>query len=197
MKNQNSSHQLSLSGLSEQIDEAAEVYQFPVKIEQSLGSRKQLDSIAQTSEGVKAIIQMACDLIDHKFESIQDSEIMISPDMTKDVFKARLAHLEHEEFGILLLDNKHRVIAFKSLFRGTIDSASVYPREVVKEVLKVNAAACCIGHNHPSGQTEPSQADISLTRKLKEALALIDVRVLDHIVVGAGEPVSLAASGLM
>lgn len=96
----------------------------------------------------------------------------------------RLAQLEEEHFSMLLLDNQHCVIGFESIFRGTIYGASVYPRVVVKTVLAHNAAAVIFAHNHPSGDPEPSPADITITRQLKESLALIDVRVLDHIIVG-------------
>ena len=92
---------------------------------------------------------------------------------------------------------RDRVIVFEELFRGTLDSASVYPREVVKRALACNAAALILTHNHPSGVAEPSQADQMLTRRLKEALALVDIRVLDHLVVGDGEPVSFAERGLL
>ena len=98
---------------------------------------------------------------------------------------------------MLLLDTKHKIIGFHELFRGTIDSASVYPREVVKTALEHNAAAMIITHNHPSGNPEPSQADIQLTTRLKEALALVDVRVLDHIIVGTDGCYSLVENGNM
>lgn len=109
--------------------------------------------------------------------------------------KTLLAGYEHEVFALLLLDSKHRVIAFRELFRGTIDGASVYPREVVKLALEWNAAAVILVHNHPSGDPEPSQADRSLTIKLKEALNLVGTRTLDHIVVGSEGCVSLAELG--
>ena len=95
----------------------------------------------------------------------------------------------------MYLDNQHRLLAFEELFRGTIDGASVYPREVVKHALKHNAAALIFAHNHPSGVAEPSQADIHITQRLKQALALVDIRVLDHIIVGDAETTSLAQHG--
>ena len=104
---------------------------------------------------------------------------------------------EHEVFALLLLDNKHRVIQFQELFRGTLDGASVYPREVVKLALAHNAAAVILVHNHPSGDAEPSQADRVLTTKLKQALELVSIRTLDHIVVGSEGCVSLAELGLL
>lgn len=111
-------------------------------------------------------------------------EALTSPDKVKDFIKLKLVPFEHEVFVCLFLDNQHRVIAYDELFRGTIDGASVYPREVVKAALQYNAAALLMAHNHPSGISEPSQADRVITEKLKEALALIDIRVLDHFIVG-------------
>ena len=106
-----------------------------------------------------------------------------------------LADYEYEVFALLMVDSKHRVLAFKELFRGTLDAASVYPREVVKLCLEHNAAAVILVHNHPSGDPEPSQADLTLTRKLQDALNLVDIRTLDHIVVGSEGCVSLAERG--
>ena len=105
--------------------------------------------------------------------------------------------LEHEVFAVLFLDTQHRLIEYSELFRGTIDSASVYPREVLKEALRLNAAAVIVSHNHPSGNPEPSAADKSLTKRLREALAMVDVRVLDHIIVGGTETTSFAEQGLL
>lgn len=118
----------------------------------------------------------------------------------KEVFshlQALLGDYEHEVFALLLLDSRHRVIVFHELFRGTLDSASVYPREVVKICLEHNAAAVILVHNHPSGDPEPSQADRVLTRKLQDALNLVDIRTLDHIVVGHEGCVSLAEQGYL
>jgi len=98
-------------------------------------------------------------------------------------------------FAALFLDTRHRTLAFEELFQGTVDGAEVHPREVVRRALAHNAAAVIIGHNHPSGCPEPSAADRSITSRLKQALALVDVRLLDHFVVGDGAPVSLAARG--
>lgn len=120
-----------------------------------------------------------------------------SPADTEDFLMARLGTLEHESFSIIFLDNRHRVIEFTEMFRGTIDGTSVYPREVVKEALKHNAAAIILAHNHPSGVAEPSQADERITLRLKAALELIDVRVLDHLIVGAGTCTSLAKRGIL
>ena len=123
-------------------------------------------------------------------------EKLDSPDKARDLIKLKLAPYEHEVFLCLFLDNQHQVIACEELFRGTIDSASVYPREVVKAALQHNAAALIVAHNHPSGVAEPSVADKAITEKLKQALSLIDVRVLDHFI--AGETVySFAEQGLI
>jgi DNA repair protein RadC len=118
----------------------------------------------------------------------------------KEVFshlQALLADYEHEVFALLMVDSRHRVIAFREMFRGTLDGASVYPREIVKVALEHNAAAIILVHNHPSGDPEPSQADRTLTRKLQEALNLVGVRTLDHIVVGHESCVSLAEQGYL
>ena len=120
-----------------------------------------------------------------------------SPRATRDFLGAKLRDLEHEVFCCLYLDKRHRLIHFEELFRGTIDGASVHPREIVKLALQRNAAAIIIAHNHPSGIAEPSQADELITQRVKEALALVDIRLLDHIVVGDGVSVSLAESGLL
>jgi len=116
---------------------------------------------------------------------------------TRQYLTLRLAEYRHEVFGCLLLDTRHRVIAVRELFQGTIDGAAVYPRVVVQKALETNAAAIIFFHNHPSGVAEPSHADEALTRRLKDALALIDVRVLDHFVVSAGDSVSFAERGLL
>jgi DNA repair protein RadC len=120
-----------------------------------------------------------------------------SPDDTTKYLTLKLAECEHEKFCVIFMDNRHRLIAFKEMFRGTIDGCSVHPREVVKAALTANAAAVILAHNHPSGVAEPSRADTQLTRRLSDALALVDVRVLDHIVVGGSETVSFASRGLL
>lgn len=112
-------------------------------------------------------------------------------------FTQRLRGLQHEVFAAMFLDTRHRVIAFEELFRGTLDGAEVHPREVARRALAHNAAALIVGHNHPSGNPEPSAADRAVTARLKQALALVDVRLLDHFVVGDGPPVSMAARGWM
>ncbi len=120
---------------------------------------------------------------------------LASPGDTRRFLQSRLKGHAHEVFACLFLDNRHRVICFEELFHGTIDGASVHPREVVRRALSHNAAAIILSHNHPSGVAEPSRADRALTRRLKEAAALVDVRVLDHVVVGDGETVSFAERG--
>jgi len=120
-----------------------------------------------------------------------------SPQAVKDYLKLQLAELPHEVFGLLFLDAQHRLLCFEELFRGTLTQTSVYPREVVKRALSVNAAAVILAHNHPSGVAEPSRADEHLTQTLRSALALVDVRVLDHLVVARTEVVSFAERGLL
>jgi len=117
------------------------------------------------------------------------------PTDAADCFKARLGDLGHEVFGCLYLDTRHRMICFEALFRGTVDGATVYPREVLKRALYHNAAAVILGHNHPSGDCEPSEADRHITERLAKALALVDIRLLDHLVVATGRHVSLAERG--
>lgn len=133
----------------------------------------------------------------HLAERLRRDSALESPQAVRDYLKAQLRHEPHEVFGCLFLDAKHRVLAFEVLFRGSIDSASVYPRQVVKRSLANNAAAVILTHNHPSGVSEPSQADRLLTQRLKDALALVEVRVLDHFIVGDGEPLSMAELGWM
>jgi len=122
---------------------------------------------------------------------------LTSPSEVKDLLTLKLAGLGHEVFGVLFLTSQHSVIAFEEMFRGTLTQTSVYPREVVKRALELNAGAVILSHNHPSGLAEPSRADEFLTSALKSALALIDVRVLDHIVVSTSGCVSLAERGLI
>ena len=130
-------------------------------------------------------------------ESLPGGTVIRSPTDTELFLKSRLRHLDHELFCCLFLDNRHRVIRFEALFRGTIDGTSVYPREVVKEALAVNAAAVILAHNHPSGVAEPSQADEQITRRLQAALQLVDIRLLDHLIIGDGRATSLAGRGLI
>jgi DNA repair protein RadC len=123
--------------------------------------------------------------------------VFASPRKTREFLSLRLGALEHEVFCCLFLDKRHHLIRFEELFRGTIDGASVHPREVVKLALQRNAAAVIVAHNHPSGIAEPSRADELITQRLKEALALLDIRLLDHVIVGDRVTVSLAERGLL
>ena len=132
----------------------------------------------------------------HLLETLQRDSVLNSPALTRQYLKARLRDYRHEVFLCLFLDSQNRVLAAEELFEGSIDGASVYPREVVQRCLVHNAAAVIFAHNHPSGIAEPSDADIRITARLKQALALIDVRVLDHVVVG-DTLVSLAERGLV
>ncbi|MEW8047714.1 MAG: DNA repair protein RadC, partial [Candidatus Thiodiazotropha sp.] len=129
-------------------------------------------------------------------EQLETSGSLTAPEQTQDYLRARLRHYAYEVFSCLFLDNRHRVIRYEELFRGTIDGANVHPREVVRRALELNAAALIFAHNHPSGVAEPSRADRQITQRLKDALALVDIRVLDHIVIGEGEAVSLAERGM-
>lgn len=133
----------------------------------------------------------------HLLEALQRSDCLTSSLLTRNYLRSRLRHYEREVFLCLFLDNQNRVIASEELFHGTIDGATVHPRIVVDRALYHNAAALIFAHNHPSGVAEPSQADVGITRRLKNALGLIDIRTLDHFVVGDTEVVSLAERGLM
>ncbi|BFI94546.1 MAG: DNA repair protein RadC [Rhodanobacter sp.] len=130
-------------------------------------------------------------------EQLHQQPALANPRDSGDYLSARLRHLPYEVFGCLFLDNRHRVLAFEELFRGTVDGASVHPREVVRACLAHNACAVILAHNHPSGVAEPSAADRAITRELRDALQLVGVRVLDHLVIGSGAPVSMAARGLI
>ena len=130
---------------------------------------------------LQAVLEMAKR---HLSESLKRDDCLTSPQQTISYLRQQLRDQQHEVFACLMLDNRNRVIAFREMFRGTIDGASVYPREVVKQALADNAACVIFAHNHPSGVAEPSQADIHITERLKNALALVDIRVLDHVIVG-------------
>ncbi|WP_457977723.1 DNA repair protein RadC [Ectopseudomonas composti] len=140
------------------------------------------------------ILEAARQVIDQK---IRRGTSFSSPSEVKDYLKAKLSGYEREVFAVMLLDSKHCLIGYVELFQGTIDQAAVYPREVVKLAMQHNAAAMIFSHNHPSGNPEPSRADELLTKRLKEALALVDVRVLDHIIVAGNDTASFAERGLM
>lgn len=130
-------------------------------------------------------------------EQIKQGAIMDSPQSVKDYLRLSMRSIPHEIFVVIFLDAQHRTIANEELFRGTLTQASVYPREVIKRALFHNAAAVILAHNHPSGVAEPSKADEMLTQSLKQALALVDVRVLDHFVIGSEDVVSFAERGLI
>ena len=130
-------------------------------------------------------------------ERLTPGQAIRSPADSRDYLIARLRDRPHEVFCCLFLDNRHRVLAFDELFQGTIDNTTVYPREVVRQALRRNAAAVILAHNHPSGVAEPSEADQLITRRIRGALELIDVRLLDHFVVGDGNCISLAGRGLL
>jgi DNA repair protein RadC len=127
----------------------------------------------------------------------QQSDCFTTPETTKQFLKIKLRPLEHEVFACLFLNNQHQLIEYQEMFRGTIDGASVYPREVAKEALRLNSVAMIIAHNHPSGLNEASHADRNITDKLKQALGLFDIRLLDHFIIGDEEPYSFAEHGLI
>ena len=131
------------------------------------------------------------------FETISRGDAFENPSITRRYLSARLRHHGHEVFGVLFLDNAHRVIAFEELFHGTINGASVYPRVVLQRALAHNAAAVIFAHNHPSGIAEPSTADRQITETLSSVLSMVDIRVLDHFVIGEAEAVSFAERGLL
>ncbi len=133
----------------------------------------------------------------HLQERMQRGDALSNPGETRHFLNARLRDYPHEVFAILFLDNQHRVIEFEELFHGTIDGATIHPREVIRRALHHNAAALILAHNHPSGLTEPSLSDQSITQKLQNALALVDIRLLDHFIIGDGEPTSLAERGML
>lgn len=130
-------------------------------------------------------------------ESLQRGISLTSPAMTLDYLRCQLRDRSREIFTCLFLDTRHRVIASEDLFQGSIDGACVYPRVVAEKALRHGAAAVIVAHNHPSGITEPSLADQAITRRLKDALALLEIRLLDHFVIGDGEPVSMAHRGML
>ncbi len=130
-------------------------------------------------------------------EKLQRDSVLESPDAVRDYLRLQLADRQREVFACLFLDNQHRVICFEELFQGTIDSATVHPREIVKVALSHNAAAVILAHNHPSGVAEPSQADRNITLVIRDALQILDIRLLDHMVVGDTQVISLAEQGVI
>ncbi|WLD58320.1 DNA repair protein RadC [Salinispirillum sp. LH 10-3-1] len=141
---------------------------------------------------LSAVLEMARRYLQ---QGLNEAPVFTQPEHVKSYLQAQLQHRPRECFAALFLDNQHRLLAFEPLFEGTIDSAPVHPREVVKAALAHNAAALIISHNHPSGVAEPSHSDRMITERLQKALDLVDIRLLDHIVVGCGETVSFAERG--
>lgn len=141
-----------------------------------------------------ATIRAALEILERRHAP---GEALTSPDDTRNYLRLKLADLPEEVFGCVWLDNRHRVISVEEIFAGTIDGASVHPRVLVRKAIGHNAAAAVLFHNHPSGVAEPSQADMRITTRLKEALALVDVKVLDHFIVSAIESVSFAERGML
>ena len=146
-------------------------------------------------EAENAVLDQALTILGRRLRTSEDP--ISSPDMMRDYLRLRIAHLDYEVFGAVWLDNRHRVLDIGEIFRGTIDGSSVFPREVVKDALRVGAAAVIVYHNHPSGEATPSSADMRITDRLKQALALFDIRLLDHFIVGSDQFTSMAERGLV
>jgi len=142
------------------------------------------------------IIELALAVLQHKF-GLREENMLNSPSAVRQYLTLRMAQLEHEVFMVLFLDSQNRAIAIEEMFRGTLTQASVYPREIVKRALQLNACSVIFAHNHPSGVAEPSHADENLTQNLKKALALVDVQVLDHFIVAGAKTLSFAERGLL
>jgi DNA repair protein RadC len=166
--------------------------------------RNLLSSDRQTAEGrgvgesAFAVLQAALELTRrHYYQLMVRGATLSNPQMTRDYLQLQLRDLQHEVFAVLFMDNRNRIIKYAELFRGTVDGATVHSREVVKEALACNAAAVIFAHNHPSGVAEPSQADELITRRLRDALSTVDIRVLDHLVIGDGHVTSFAECGLL
>lgn len=157
----------------------------------------QLSPVSHSSQSF--VYQSAEEVIANAMAFLQSAlereHVFSSVDAVRQFLRLRLGRCECEYFGVMFLDNQHRLIEFKEIFRGTISQAAVYPREIVKEALTYNAAAVILAHNHPSGVAEPSSADRHITTQVRDALALIDVRVIDHFVVTTSESVSFAERG--
>ena len=157
-----------------------------LKLVKGLGPAKQAELLAVFELARRALSQR-----------LKEREAFHTPDAVKQYLQLQLAHKNHEVFAVLFLDSQNRMLALEELFRGTLSQTSVYPREVVLRALHHQAAAVVLSHNHPSGSVQPSRADEHLTQTLKASLALVDVRVLDHIIVGQGQALSMAEQGLM
>jgi DNA repair protein RadC len=157
-----------------------------LQLVKGLGPAKQAELLAVFELARRALSQR-----------LKEREAFHTPGAVKQYLQLQLAHKNHEVFAVLFLDSQNRLLALEELFRGTLSQTSVYPREVVLRALHHQAAAVVLSHNHPSGSVQPSRADEHLTQTLKAALALVDVRVLDHIIVGQGQALSMAELGLM
>ena len=157
-----------------------------LKLVKGLGPAKQAELLAVFELARRALSQR-----------LKEREAFHTPDAVKQYLQLQLAHKNHEVFAVLFLDSQNRMLGMEELFRGTLSQTSVYPREVVMRALHHQAAAVVLSHNHPSGSVQPSRADEHLTQTLKASLALVDVRVLDHIIVGQGQALSMAEQGLM
>jgi DNA repair protein RadC len=157
-----------------------------LKLTKGLGPAKQAELLAVFELARRALGQQ-----------LQQREVFHTPGAIKHYLQLQLAHKNHEVFAVLFLDNQNRLLATEELFRGTLSQTSVYPREVVMRALHHQSAVVVFSHNHPSGSVQPSRADEHLTQTLKAALALVDVRVLDHIIVGQGQALSMAEQGLL
>ncbi|MDD2800030.1 MAG: DNA repair protein RadC [Methylococcales bacterium] len=153
------------------------------------------DCIAEISAHEQQTIREAFKILERSLR--KPGAAMTMPEQVANYMKLNIATREHEVFVVMFLDSQHRLIETQEMFRGTINQASVYPREIVKEALRLNAGACILAHNHPSGIAEPSLADKEITKKIKQALELIEVKVLDHFVIGGLSHTSFAEQGLM
>lgn len=151
----------------------------------------------RTSEEEDLIIQDALNILHKRLSSRRMEELEYTPVLAGSFFQLRLGASEREIFTAMFMDNKHRLLFFEEIHFGTVGSSEVHPREIVKSALRYNASAVILGHNHPSGTTVPSDADIRITTRIKKALALVDVQLLDHFIIGEGEPLSLASEGLI
>lgn len=140
------------------------------------------------------IVQQALQILQNRF---QGRNALTSPNDTRNYLTLKLTETQREQFYVLFLNTRHQVLTLMKMFEGTLDGATVYPREVVKEALRINAGAVILCHNHPSGVAEPSLADQAITRRIKDALNTVDIRMLDHFVVAGGECISMAERGLI
>ena len=164
----------------------------------TLATRAEIKLEAGIGDAKYALLQAALELARRRaLEDLQHGEILTSPEKTRYFLSCHLSHNRREVFSCLFLDSQHALICCEDMFWGTLDGAAVYPREVVSRALQLQAAAVIFAHNHPSGIAEPSQADRRITERLQAALALVDIRVLDHVIVGRGQQFSFAEGGLL